>query len=68
MTEKPIASAILEEAQGAHGASCKILQLMETPGDDPIEAIVTLLQSIQSTQQRILTRLDIIERRIVSGE
>lgn len=67
MSDTPIASAILDEAQGAHRASRKILELMEEPSDDPIAQILTLLQSIQSNQRTMLTRLDIIERRLASG-
>jgi hypothetical protein len=67
MAEKPIESAILDEAQGAHRASQKILALMEEPNsDDPIVQILLLLQAIHSNQRTMLTRLEIIERRLAS--
>ncbi len=67
MAEKPIANVILDEARGARVASGKILELMQEPADDPIATILMLLQDIQSHQRRILTRLEIIERRLASG-
>ena len=67
MADKPIAAAILDEAHGAHVASRKILDLMQEPAaEDPIAAILLALQMIQNGQARILTRLEIIERRLAS--
>lgn len=68
IVEKPIARAILDEAQGAHRASREILGLMQGPGDDPIEQILLLLQSVHSNQRTMLTRLEIIERRLALRE
>ena len=62
----PMASAILDEARGAHLASREILQLMQETGDDPIAVILRLLESIHTSQRSILTRLEIIERRLAS--
>ena len=66
MPEKPTAVAILDAARGAHATSKEILELMQEPGDDPIQVIIAALQKIQDTQQALLTRLDIIERRLAS--
>lgn len=73
MAEKPTADAILNEARGAHATSKEILELMQEPSDDPIQVMLAALQAIQEsqqkiqgTQQAILTRLDIIERRLAS--
>lgn len=64
MSEKPTAQVILDEARGAHVTSLEILELMQEPANDPILAILTALQTIQDGQQVILTRLEIIERRL----
>lgn len=66
MTDEPTDAAILSEAQGAHRTSREILTLMQAPADDPIEVITAALAAIQATQREILTRLDIIERRLAS--
>lgn len=73
MAEKPTADAIMNEARGAHATSREILELMQEPSDDPIQVMLAALQAIQDGQQKIqngqqamLTRLDIIERRLAS--
>lgn len=73
MAEKPTADAILNEAKGAHATSREILELMQEPSDDPIQVMLAALQAIQEGQQKLqdmqqamLTRLDIIERRLAS--
>jgi len=75
MAEKPTADAILNEARGAHVTSKEILELMQEPSDDPIQVMLAALQAlqegqqkIQDTQQAILTRLDIIERRLAPSD
>ena len=64
MTGEPTDAAILSEAQGAHRTSREILTLMQEPADDPIALIIVALAAIQATQREVLTRLDIIERRL----
>lgn len=66
MTGEPTDAAILSEAQGAHRASREILTLVQAPADDPIALILAALAAIQATQREMLTRLDIIERRLAS--
>ena len=64
MADEPGADAILTEARGAHTTSRQILGLLQEPGQDPIEVIIAALGVIQETQRRILTRLDIIDRKL----
>ena len=64
MADEPRADAILNEARGAHTTSRQILGLLQEPGQDPIEVIIAALGVIQETQRRILTRLDIIDRKL----
>ena len=64
MADEPGADAILSEARGAHTTSRQILGLLQEPGQDPIEVIIAALGVIQETQRRILTRLDIIDRKL----
>lgn len=66
MTDEPTEAAILSEAQGAHRTSREILTLMQAPADDPIAVVIAALAAIQATQREMLTRLDIIERRLAS--
>ncbi len=68
MADKPnaAAAAILAEAAGAHRTSREILDLILEPASDPIEKILAALAAIQTTQQTILTRLAVIERRLAS--
>ncbi len=64
MPDEPIEDAILTEARGAHATSREILDLMQEPIDDPIQAILVALQRIEDRQQAILTKLAIMERRL----
>ena len=64
MADEPGADAILSEARGAHTTSRQILGLLQELGQDPIEVIIAALGVIQETQRRILTRLDIIDRKL----
>ena len=64
MADEPRADAILNEARGAHTTSRQILGLLQEPGADPIEVIIAALRAIEETQRRILTRLDIIDRKL----
>jgi len=64
MADEPGADAILSEARGAHTTSRQILGLLQEPGADPIEVIIAALRAIEETQRRILTRLDIIDRKL----
>ena len=67
MGDKPnAAAAILKEAEGAHRTSREILSMMQEPAEDPIAIIIMMLGTIQATQKTMLTRLDIIERRLAS--
>lgn len=69
MAQRPMADVILGEARGAHEVSKEILGLMQDGGeDDPIKGILTLLQRLLDGQQAIMTRLDIIERRLAAKE
>jgi hypothetical protein len=38
--------------------------LLQEPGEDPIQVMIAALLAIEGTQQRILTRLDIIDRKL----
>ena len=64
MPDEPSADAILTEARGAHTTSQKILGLLQEPGADPIQVIIAALRAIEGTQRAILTRLDIIDRKL----
>ena len=64
MPDEPSAVANLSEARGAHTTSRQILGLLQEPGADPIEVIIAALRAIEETQRRILTRLDIIDRKL----
>jgi hypothetical protein len=68
MEDEPRADEILNEARGARLTSQEILRLIQEKDafGDPIAVIVAWLQHIRATQQSILTRLDIIERRLAS--
>ena len=57
MADEPSADAILTEARGAHTTSREILGLLREPGANPIQGIVATLRAI-------LTRLDIIDRKL----
>jgi len=64
MADEPSADEILTEARGAHTTSQKILGLLQEPGEDPIQVMIATLGAIQDTQRAILTRLDIIDRKL----
>jgi len=66
MPDEPSAKAILNEARGAHVTSREILGLMQETEGDPIRMIIATLEAIQLQQQTILTKLEIIERRLAS--
>jgi len=66
MPDEPSAKAILNEARGAHVTSREILELMQETEGDPIRVIIATLEAIQLQQQTILTKLEIIERRLAS--
>ena len=66
MPDDPSAQAILTEARGAHVTSREILDLMQETEGDPIRVIIATLEAIQLQQQTILTKLEIIERRLGS--
>jgi len=66
MPDDPSAKAILTEARGAHVTSREILELMQETEGDPIRVIIATLEAIQLQQQTILTKLEIIERRLAS--
>jgi ribosomal 50S subunit-associated protein YjgA (DUF615 family) len=68
MPDEPSAKAILNEARGAHVTSREILELMQETEGDPIRVIVATLEAIQLQQQTILTKLEIIERRLASRD
>jgi ribosomal 50S subunit-associated protein YjgA (DUF615 family) len=68
MPDEPSAKAILNEARGAHVTSREILELMQETEGDPIRAIIATLEAIQLQQQTILTKLEIIERRLASRD
>jgi ribosomal 50S subunit-associated protein YjgA (DUF615 family) len=68
MPDEPSAKAILNEARGAHVTSREILELMQETEGDPIRGIIATLEAIQLQQQTILTKLEIIERRLASRD